>query len=133
MTLFKKDIFYFSFIILLCFGCKEEAVLSSADSNKAHGDWILANAIRQGKLTKLLEGTTISIDSSSLETNLFGKKDTYQYVRKGDEIQLIGNDNQLLKIDKSTNDTLILAMKRKNKKYQLLMVRAEQVEEYLSQ
>lgn len=113
--------------MLLCtISCNEEPQVSANEQQLLYGDWVLDNAVREGRLTQLLNGTTMSYDSNTVKTNLLGEDTTYDYIRQGMKLNLSDAKKQVLKIDKSTADTLIVQMKRNGKSYQLLMVRPKE-------
>lgn len=122
MTNFIKSAFYISVCIILGTSCNEEAV-DASDYSQSYGSWVLSKALKDGKATRTLEGTTFEIDTAQIATNLFGADESYKYKRNGSRIQLEGSSSQLFTVDKSTVDTLVLNMKRKRKLFQLLMVR----------
>ena len=110
-------------VLISISSCKEAPLVPNEIKSLSYGDWVIAQAVKQGKLTKMLDGTVFSIQEDNLSTNLFGSEKTFLYKRIGDELRLEGGDNPILTIDKSTADTLILGMKRKRKRYQLLMLK----------
>ncbi len=128
MTNFTKSVFYISVCIVLGTSCKEEAV-SALDYGDSYGSWILDEAIKDGKVTKTLEGTTFNIDTAILSTNLFGIDKSYNYERNGSQLKLTENEMQLFTVSKSTPDTLILNMVRKRKTFQFLMLRNNKIEQ----
>lgn len=123
MTNFVKSLFYISACITACVSCQSDTNVSKVSDEKTFGSWVLSEAVKEGKLTKTLEGAKFSIDSLSFNTNLFGEDQVFGYERIGDNIKLSGDRSQLFTVDKSTVDTLILGMKRKRKQYQLLLVK----------
>ena len=122
MTNFIKSIFYISVCITLGTSCNEEAT-GTLNYGDSYGSWVLSEALKDGKATRTLKGTTFDIDTSMIATNLFGEDKTYKYERKGSRIQLTENGSQVFTVNKTTPDTLILSMERRRKVFQLLMVK----------
>ena len=122
MTNFIKSIFYISVCIAVGTSCNEEAN-GTLDYSDSYGSWVLSEALKDGKATRTLEGTTFDIDSLKIATNLFGEDGMYKYDRRGSRIELIENGSQVFTVNKSTTDTLILSMKRRRKVFQLLMIK----------
>jgi|GEM_PF-387320 len=126
MTNFVKSLLYISTCITVLVSCKSDPIAVSQEDNvKSYGSWMLSQAVKDGKVTKTLEGAKFSIDSSSMTTNLFGDDQTFGYTRTGNQLKLNGGQDQLFTVDKSTTDTLILGMERRKKQYQLLLVKAD--------
>ena len=122
MTNFIKSVLYISVCIVLGTSCKEE-VSGKLDYSDSYGSWILSEALKEGKTTRTLDGTTFDIDTTSLTTNLFGANKDYKYERVGSRIQLTVNGSKVFTVEKSTPDTLILSMTRRRKIFQLLMIK----------
>jgi len=126
MTNIVKTLVYISTCILLCLSCDSDSTKAkSLDVSSSYGDWQLSEAVRDGKLTKTLEGAMFSIDSNLLSTNIFGDDQSFGYQLIGKKMKLSGAETQVFTVDKSSSDTLILGMKRNKKKYQLLLVRSD--------
>lgn len=124
MTNFVKSVFYISVCIAIGTSCKEE-VAGKMSYNDSYGSWRLSEALKDGKSTMTLEGTTFDIDSAKITTNLFGGERSYSYEREGSRIKLMDNVSQIFKVEKTTSDTLILSMERKRKTFELLMVKED--------
>ena len=122
MTNFIKSVFYISVCIAIGTSCKEE-VSEKLDYSDSYGSWLLSEALKDGRATRTLDGTTFDIDTTSLTTNLFGADNDYKYERVGSRMQLTDNGSMVFTVDKSTPDTLILSMTRRRKIFQLLMLR----------
>lgn len=120
--------FYLSICILSVVACKSDVPVTDEEKLKLYGDWALEEAVRDGNLTKIMDGALFTIDSATFKTNLFGSDETFTYDRQGNTIILSGSDGQALNINKSTNDTLILDMKRNSKKYQMLLQKVNSME-----
>lgn len=122
MTNFIKSVFYLSVCIAIGTSCKEE-ISGTLDYSDSYGSWILSEALKEGKTTRTLDGTTFDIDTTSLTTNLFGAYKDYNYERVGSRLQLTVNGSKIFTIEKSTPDTLILSMTRRRRIFQLLMIK----------
>ena len=122
MTNFIKSVFYLSVCIAIGTSCKEE-ISGTLDYSDIYGSWILSEALKEGKKTRTLDGTTFDIDTTSLTTNLFGAYKDYNYERVGSRLQLTVNGSKIFTIEKSTPDTLILSMTRRRRIFQLLMIK----------
>lgn len=102
--------------------CKEK-ISGTLDYSDSYGSWILSEALKEGKKTRTLDGTTFDIDTISLTTNLFGAYKDYKYDRVGSRLQLTVNGFKIFTVEKSTPDTLILSMTRRRRIFQLLMIK----------
>ena len=122
MTNFIKSVFYLSICIAIGTSCKEE-ISGTLDYSDSYGSWILSEALKEGKKTRTLDGTTFDIDTISLTTNLFGAYKDYKYDRAGSRLQLTVNGSKIFTVEKSTPDTLILSMTRRRIIFQLLMIK----------
>ena len=122
MTNFIKSVFYLSVCIAIGTSCKEENS-GTLDYSDSYGSWILSEALKEGKTTRTLDGTTFDIDTTSLTTNLFGAYKDYNYERVGNRLQLTVNGSKIFTVEKSTPDTLILSMTRRRRIFQLLMIK----------
>ena len=122
MTNFIKSVFYLSVCIAIGTSCKEE-ISGTLDYSDSYGSWILSEALKEGKKTRTLDGTTFDIDTISLTTNLFGAYKDYKYDRVGSRLQLTVNGFKIFTVEKSTPDTLILSMTRRRRIFQLLMIK----------
>jgi len=122
MTNFIKSVFYLSVCIAIGTSCKEE-ISGTLDYSDSYGSWILSEALKEGKKTRTLDGTTFDIDMTSLTTNLFGAYKEYKYERVGSRLQLTVNGSKIFTVEKSTPDTLILSMARRRRIFQLLMIK----------
>ncbi|HAW04482.1 MAG TPA: hypothetical protein DCW83_07325 [Saprospirales bacterium] len=122
MTNFIKSVFYLSVCIAIGTSCKEE-ISGTLDYSDSYGSWILSEALKEGKTTRTLDGTTFDIDTTSLTTNLFGAYKDYNYERVGSRLQLTVNGSKIFTVEKSTPDTLILSMTRRRRIFQLLMIK----------
>ena len=123
MTNYKNFSMYIVLCIVLSMGCEEKQTMTNLQIERTYGSWILAEAVRDGRLTKTLDGAILELDSTTFTTNIFGEKEDYIYERKGFELLVKAKANQVFKIDKVSLDTLILGMNRKRKRYQLLFVK----------
>jgi len=122
MTNFIKSVFYLSVCIAIGTSCKEE-ISVTLDYSDSYGSWVLSEALKEGKKTRTLDGTTFDIDTISLTTNLFGAYKDYKYDRVGSRLQLTVNGFKIFTVEKSTPDTLILSMTRRRRIFQLLMIK----------
>jgi len=122
MTNFIKSVFYLSVCIAIGTSCKEE-ISGTLDYSDSYGSWVLSEALKEGKKTRTLDGTTFDIDTISLTTNLFGAYKDYKYDRVGSRLQLTVNGFKIFTVEKSTPDTLILSMTRRRRIFQLLMIK----------
>jgi len=122
MTNFIKSVFYLSICIAIGTSCKEE-ISGTLNYSDSYGSWILSEALKEGKKTRTLDGTTFDIDPMSLTTNLFGAYNDYEYDREGSRLQLMVNGSKIFTVEKSTPDTLILSMTRRRRIFQLLMIK----------
>ena len=122
MTNFIKSVFYLSVCIAIGTSCKEE-ISGTLDYSDSYGSWILSEALKEGKTTRTLDGTTFDIDTTSLTTNLFRAYKDYNYERVGSRLQLTVNGSKIFTVEKSTPDTLILSMTRRRRIFQLLMIK----------
>jgi hypothetical protein len=122
MTNFIKSVFYLSVCSAIGTSCKEE-ISGTLDYSDSYGSWILSEALKEGKTTRTLDGTTFDIDTTSLTTNLFGAYKDYNYERVGSRLQLTVNGSKIFTVEKSTPDTLILSMTRRRRIFQLLMIK----------
>lgn len=126
MTNFIKSLLYISACYLLVTSCKNDPItVTESEKAKSYGSWMLAEATKDGKSTRTLEGAQFGIDSTSMKTNLFGEEQTFGYKRTGNLLKLNGGQDQVFTIDRSTADTLILGMKRRDIDYQLVLLKAD--------
>lgn len=124
MTNILKSLIYLSVCITFGVSCKSEVKeISESERQNSYGDWSLEEAQKDGKITRTLQGAKFSIDSLKFVTNLFGENQSFVYDRTGAGFKLKGDQSQLFSVEKSTADTLILGMKRRDKQFELLLLR----------
>lgn len=124
MTFKASHIFYIVIVFTSVFwGCKDDnGPVLNIDNELLQGNWTVREALRDGDLTRLMDGAYFNIDSLSMLTNLFGEEQSINYTVTKQSIHLRSQGTEF-KINKLTRDTLVMSMKRKRVMYQLLCER----------
>lgn len=97
-------------LLVLFFACNNESRRVSKDN--IIGDWVLYEALRNGKISKTLENTTFSFDANdSMSSNLFIGEQLKYEIDKKTLIQM-GSTETIYEIVNLSQDTMTLMTKK---------------------